>query len=416
MNLKIEGINFSMSNLIIKNLAKINLYLIFMALPIYYFSRDFLPLASYIFIFLLLSACLICFYINVQKDILGLNIFFVMECLIFLNVLVFFYFINYFEQALIISLSVMYVSRSLFISNTEISSHAPNIVIVSGLIGSLGIMLGLYELLFTETNFFYQTTNFDYPYSDGMNQTILINGFFPSANGSAYCIGASLAFINMQKIFHGYAKKLIYSFLIFCLVVTKTKFAALVFAALLVIYCFKKSSEIRLYVMLLCLAASYIFFSHIVLAPSGTYILPSVHFRELLFSIGDLDFILGNYGIHKIFSFQAISSNLFFPFGLESFEKIYEGRPHFMLGNLIISGGISIALIITAYIVLILIRNFSKIPSSIRRNKIYLSVLFSFLVETINWNFANNFYFWGILFGLFIINIEKEEEVKKISI
>ena len=405
-----------MINLAIKNFAKFNLYFVFITLPIYYFARDFFPLSSSIYLIALLTSCLSCFLLNAQKDFYNRNIFFVIESLIFLNIILFFYVIAFFEEALLIFLAVMYLSRSLFISTQDIATHAPIVMIFSGLVGSIGIMLGLFELFFADTNYFYQATSFDYPYTDGIDQTILINGLFPSANGSAYCIGASLAFINFQKVFPGFTKKLIFLLLIVCLAATKTKFAVLFFMILLAIYCFSVFKNVYLYAILLCLGICYIFLSHIVLAPSGSYILPSVHFRELLFSIGEIDFVLGNYGIHKIYSFQAIGSHLFLPFGLDNFEEIYGSRPHFMLGSLIISGGISIALLISFYIFFILKRNFSYIVTGIRKNKIFISILFAFLVETINWNFANNFYFWGVLFGLFIVNIEKEHVIKKISI
>lgn len=405
-----------MLNLILKKLIKINLCLVVTTLPIYFFARDLFPAASYLYLFFLLTACLFCFSLNAKNELRERNTFFLIESLIFLNILIFLYAIDFFEQALVIFLLVIYLSRSLFLSTQEIASHAPNIMTISGLIGSIGIMLGLFELFFTKTSYFYQMTGFDYPYSDGINQTILINGFFPSANGSAYCIGAGLAFINMQKIFQGPAKRLICLLFIACLAATKAKFAILFFVTLLMVYCFKKHKKIYLYGILLSLGACYTFFSHIILAPSGSYILPSMHFRELLFSIGNLDFILGNYGIHKIYSFEIISSNLFLPFGLESFEQIYGGRPHFMLGSLIISGGISIALLISIYIFLILKRNIHHLSTDITKDIIFISILFSFLIETINWNFANNFYFWGVLFGLFTINVRKNFDMKKVSI
>ena len=54
---------------------------------------------------------------------------------------------------------------------------------------------------------------FDYPYSDGLGETTLINGFFASANGSAYALGAGLAFTKFQNLVNGKFRIALYLFL-----------------------------------------------------------------------------------------------------------------------------------------------------------------------------------------------------------
>ena len=102
----------------------------------------------------------------------------------------------------------------------------------------------------------------------------------------------------------------------------------------------------------------------------------------------------------KVFSFEAISSNIFFPIGLSNFEETYGGRPHFMIGGIIISGGLSLAIFLSLYLLIYLRNNFKNLSILIKNNYLYSSALICFLVETVNWNFGNNIYFWAIIMGL----------------
>jgi hypothetical protein len=143
------------------------------------------------------------------------------------------------------------------------------------------------------------------------------------------------------------------------------------------------------------------------IAIPGTYDYPSLHFRKLLFNIGPLDFILGNYAAFKLYTFEAITLSFFLPMGLDIFVETYSGRPHFMIGALIISGGLAAAILAITYIFLILRVSWNEIPKGLEKNYLYLAILFCFSIETINWNFTNNFYFWSILMGLTSINHRK---------
>ena len=136
------------------------------------------------------------------------------------------------------------------------------------------------------------------------------------------------------------------------------------------------------------------------IAISGSYDYPSLHFRKLLFSLGPIDFILGNYGMFKVFALEAITSNTFFPIGLSQFEEIYNGRPHFMFGNLIISGGISLAILVTAYLLIFIKNNFKDFSKIIKKHYLYMGAFFCFLIESINWSFGNSIYFWMVVFSL----------------
>ena len=166
-------------------------------------------------------------------------------------------------------------------------------------------------------------------------------------------------------------------------------------------YCFyfKNYSKKTLGILLLGLSFSYIFLSHIIIATSGSYDYPSIHFREILFSIKEIDFILGNYGIYKLYSLEAAQDSLFIPLGLSNFELIYGSRPHFMIGSLIVYGGVSIAIFTTSYLYIFLKESINNLISRVNENTIYFSILFAFLIETVNWDFSNNFYFWAVIFS-----------------
>jgi len=132
-----------------------------------------------------------------------------------------------------------------------------------------------------------------------------------------------------------------------------------------------------------------------------------LHFRKILFTLGPIDFILGNYGAFKLYTFEAISSNFILPMGLDMFVETYSGRPHFMIGALIISGGFATAILVVTYIFLLLKDSWKEISKGLDQNYLYLTILFCFGVETINWNFTNSFYFWSIIMGLTSINYYK---------
>lgn len=374
-------------------------YVILLSFPIYYALREHSPISSIIFALIVILTFACCAVLNIMENSQKLSDSLILEILIVFNIAVLFIFFSYADRALILLLVTLIISKCIFFSTDNHFEHAANALIVSSIIGSIGVILGFVEVFLSDTNFLYQVMDFDYPYSNGTNPTILVNGFFASANGSAYCIGAGLAFVKYQTIFQNFSKKIIYILLIISLAITKAKFAFLIFAALLIVFVLKIYSKKTLGILLLGLGLSYIFLSHIIVASSGTYNYPSIHFREILFSIKEIDFILGNYGIHKLYSLEAVKDGLFIPIGLSNFELIYGARPHFMFGSLIVYGGISIAIFTISYLYIFLKESINNLVSELSENIIYFSILFAFLVETVNWDFSNNFYFWALIFS-----------------
>ena len=383
-------------------------FIVIGGLPFYYFLREFVVISSSVY-----AGFLGLLFIVSLKQILGGRVklrllvkkFFLLEIIMMLNIILVCLYLGHIERSLVLLFVTLFISKSLFISKTKHDFEiASNIITCSAFFAAIGVMLGLAESMVGNSKFFIQIMRFDYPYSDGLEETKLINGFFASANGSAYCLGAGLAFIKFQNLFKGGLQKFLCLFLITALFITKAKFAFLIAAAYIGFTLLNKLPKNLLLIYLLMLGVSYLFLSHIIIAVSGTYDYPSLHFRERLFSIGSIDFILGNYGAFKLYALEAISFNNLMPIGLDTFEKIYSGRPHFMIGALIISGGIGSAILVLSYIYLILKDCWKEILIAINKNQVYITILLCFTLETMNWNFTNSFYFGAVIMGVKSIN------------
>ena len=387
-------------------------FIVIGGLPFYYFLREYNAISTNLYAGLLALLFLYSLYKNFNSrdnDTSETKKYFILEIIILLNIILIFIYLGNWERSLVLLGMTLYISKGIFLLK---SSHdfqiASNIITCSALFAAVGVIFGIFESTFGNTNFFIQKMDFDYPYSNGLDETTLVNGFFASANSSAYALGAGLAFVKFQNLCKENLKVFLYVLLVIALFITKAKFVFLIAATYIGFILFKNISIKLLMLYLLLLGLSYLFLSHIMIAASGTYDYPSLHFREKLFSIGSIDFILGSYGMFKVYSLEAIAANIFLPGGLENFVSTYGGRPHFMFGALIISGGLSSAVLIFTYIYILLRNKWNEALRSPKDNHIYLTILFCFIVETFNWNFANNFYFWAMVMALGSINQYKQ--------
>ena len=387
-------------------------YMVIGGLPFYYFLREHIAVSINVYAGLLGLLFLTSLYQNLISNFNGIPRtykFLALEVAIIMDLIFVFLYLGHLERSLALMFVTLYISKSLFISLSHYRFvTAANIIVCSSFVAGVGVIFGIFEYALADTNLFTQKMGFDYPYSNGLEETTLINGFFASANGSAYSLGAGLAFIKFQNILKGIFRRALYLFFITALFITKAKFAFLIATAYLGFALLHRLPKNYLVIYLLILGASYLFLSHIMIAVPGTYDYPSLHFRERLLSVGSIDFILGNYGAFKLYALEAILLNNFMPMGLNTFVEIYSGRPHFMIGALIISGGIGSAILVLSYIYLILKYSWREIFTGLNKNQVYLTILFCFAVETINWNFTNSFYFWAIIMGLESINKYKD--------
>jgi len=376
-------------------------------LPFYYYFRQFWQTSSYIYLLFFGALYFVSTFSTINQFAQSkpfIKKLFIVEILLIFIFIFLFVSLGRLEKSIAFLFTTIAITRFLIIKKSNKSFiDFSNLVTASALIASIGIFFGFIESIFLQSHLFSQEINVDYPYSNGMNETVLINGFFATANGSAYCLGAGIAFVKFQNIFLGIPKKIVLILLILALIITKTKFTVLILATYMGFTLLKTYSSKLLILYLFLLAMCYLFFSHVVLAFNGTYDYPSIHFREIIFSINNLDFILGNYGMFKLYSIDAISSHWLMPFGMENFEIIYGDRPHFMFGSILISGGIVTVILLLSYIFIFLNGCFDNIKYALQnysKFSIFLTILFCFLIESFNWNFGNSFYFWSLIFGL----------------
>ena len=376
-------------------------------LPFYYFSRQFWQTSSYIYLFFFGALYCVSAFSSINQfaqSKLLIKKLFIIEILLMFIFIFLFALLGRFEKSIALLFATIAITRFLIFKKSNKSFiNFSNLITASALIASLGIFVGFVESIFLQSHLFSQVMNVDYPYSNGMNGTVLINGFFATANGSAYCLGAGIAFMKFQNIFLGLQKKIVLILLVLALVITKTKFIFLILATYMGFALLKTQNSKFLIFYLFSLAMCYLFFSHIVLAFNGTYDYPSIHFREIIFSINNLDFILGNYGMYKIYSIDAISSHWLIPFGMENFETIYGDRPHFMFASILISGGIVTIILLLSYVFIFLkgcYKNIKYVLKNYSGFSSFLTILFCFVIESFNWNFGNSLYFWSLIFGL----------------
>ena len=180
-------------------------YIVIGGLPFYYFLREWIEISSSLYAGLLSLLFLVSLNQILRSKINPKSLekkFFILEIMIALDILFIFLYLGYIERSLALLVITLYISKGLFALKTKHGfKTASNIITCSAFIAAIGIIFGLFELMFGSSYFFIQKMGFDYPYSNGLEETILVNGFFASPNSSAYAIGAGLAFLKFQNIF-----------------------------------------------------------------------------------------------------------------------------------------------------------------------------------------------------------------------
>ena len=149
--------------------------------------------------------------------------------------------------------------------------------------------------------------------------------------------------------------------------------------------------------MNIILIALYLLASHIVIAFHDSYELGSGHYREFLFSIGDFDFILGNYGYLKAAYFIELKNNYFLPVDLREFQQTLDqiSDPHFLIYTLIYLGGFPLAASVLVFLVKGIYKNFRIIQE--RYPNFYFCGLIAIITETFVWDAINSLFFWAII-------------------
>ena len=291
--------------------------------------------------------------------------------------------------------------------DTNLNNFIANLMICSGVFMSIGVLIGLFEYLFLSSNLFYHMTDAagysydNYPYID---QRIVFSGFEYNYNFSAYIIIVAQSFLFLStSVFMKNLRTVLTVLFLLALLVTGAKIVVL-FISLVVCNYFIKD-KIKKNLLNIILIALYLLASHIVIAFHDSYELGSVHYRELLFSIGDIDFVLGSYGYLKAAYFIELKNNFFLPVDLREFQQTLGSisDPHFLIYTLIYLGGFPLALSVLVFLGKGIYKNFRIIQE--RYPNYYFCGLISIITETFVWDAINSLFFWVII--LYAITISK---------
>jgi hypothetical protein len=279
-------------------------------------------------------------------------------------------------------------------------------MICSGVFMSIGVLIGLFEYLFLSSNLFYHMSEAEgygsnYPY---IGQKVSFSGFEHIYNFSAYIIIVAQSFLFLStSVFMKNLRTVLTVLFLLALLVTGAKIVVL-FISLVVCNYFIKD-KIKKNLLNIILIALYLLASHIVIAFHDSYELGSVHYKELLFSIGDIDFILGSYGYLKAAYFIELKNNFFLPVDLREFQQTLGpvSDPHFLIYTLIYLGGFPLALSVFIFLGKGIYKNFRIIQE--RYPNYYFCGLISIITETFVWDAINSLFFWVII--LYAITISK---------
>jgi len=295
---------------------------------------------------------------------------------------------------LFFSIYLIFINRDSDLINLVIK-----LVICSGVFMSVGVLTGLFESIFLSSKLFYHIANNYPPFSD---QKYIYSGFGFNQNYSAYIIIVALSFLFLSE--SNVSRKLKnYLTLLFtlALLITGARIVFLFFSLIACNYFYKKRTN--KYLISVLLIALYLLFTHISIGLNGNYELGSSHYREVLFSIGNIDFILGNYGYMKLAYFTELKENLFFPVNLTEITQSVAADPHSLIYSLIILGGFPLTLSVVVFLALGIFNNLSFLEQNF--SKFYYCGLISIITETFVWDAVNSIFFWVII--LYAITISK---------
>ena len=319
-------------------------------------------------------------------------------CILFFSFTgIIFHFENTIEIGLFIILffSIYFIFKN---QDTNLNNFMANLMICSGVFMSIGVLIALFESMILSSKLFYHIFD-DYPYID---QRFIFSGFGFNHNFSAYIIvvAQSFLFLSTTAIMKNLRTYLTILFLL-ALLITGAKIAVLFISLAICNYFIK--DKIKKYSINIILIALYLFTSHIVIAFHGNYELGSMHYRELLFSFGGIDFILSNYGYMKTAYFIELKNNFFLPVSLREITQTVNFDPHSLIYSLIILGGFPLLFSVFLFIVIGIFENF-RIIEQIHPNY-YFCGLISIITETFVWDSNNSIFFWIII--LYAITISK---------
>jgi len=297
---------------------------------------------------------------------------------------------------------LLFLTYLIFINkDNDLINLVTKLIICSGVFMSVGVLIALFESIFLTSKLFYEI--FDSSYPAISDQKYFYYGFGYSHNFSAYIIVIALSFLFLsQSTPSRRLRNYLTSLFIFALLITGARIVFLFFSLMACNYFIKKRTN--KYLISVILISLYLLLSHILIVVDGNYELGSIHYRELLFSIGNIDFILGNYGYMKLVYFAELKENFFFPVSLSGISQSLAMDPHSLVVSLVILGGVPLALSVVMFLVTGISKNITIIEH--KYSIFFYCGLISIITETLMWD-ANNFIFFWILI-LYAITISED--------
>jgi len=284
--------------------------------------------------------------------------------------------------------------------DNNLNNFIANLMICSGIFMSVGLLTALFESTFLSSQFFYEIYGGGYPAIS--DQKHFYKGF-SSHNASAYIIIIALSFLSLsQSTLSRKLRNYLTLLFTFALLITGSRIVFLFFSLIACNFFFK--TRTNKYLMSVILISLYLFLSHILIGVHGNYELGSAHYREVLFSIGNVDFVLGNYGHMKLAYFAELKENFFFPVSLSEISQSITTDPHSLVFSLIILGGVPLALSVVMFLILGISKNLLFIEH--KYSNFFYCGLISIITETFMWDASNSIFFWIII--LYAITISKD--------
>ena len=291
--------------------------------------------------------------------------------------------------------------------DNNLNDYIVNLMICAGVFISIGVLIGLFESTFLSSKLFYSIYK-DYAYID---QKVDYSGFGYNYNFSAYIIIVAQSFLFLStSVFVKNLRTYLTVLFLLALLITGAKIVVL-FISLAICNYFIKRIKLRILLNVI-LIVLYLLASHIVIAFHDSYELGSTHYRELLFSIGNIDFVLGNYGYLKAAYFIELKNNFFLPVSMSEITRSIIWDPHSLIFSLIILGGFPLALSVLVFLAKGIYRNFGIIKE--RYPNYYFCGLIAMITETFVWDSINSLFFWVII--LYAITISKKSYPSEIVI
>lgn len=279
---------------------------------------------------------------------------------------------------------ILIISLSFFAIFKDLNSYLLAILFkVFFYVVLFGIILGVLEYYFFETNYFNDVVN-NYPYSSsGVKKSF--SGFMYNYNSVTYFVICYMAILSIhRRTIRDYV--LPFGVLLFMFSKLMILFISIIAVAKIL------HGPIRLF-SLAALVTSYLIMSNFVIVESGSYPYPSYYFREIIFTFMNWDLVVGLFGWLKQQGFYELAGGTT---NYIEFTNKHGLEPHSSIISLGLMGGLTFLALFAINIIILSCKILSS--ESIYNNVIIFSASISFLVELINWDFYSSFYFWIVFF------------------